>query len=107
MVTLAGQVILPGTENEAFILSDEGCVGLGANADMRADRQLVVRDETGTIIGVTTLEAAGEADGCAWEFSLEVPESAFYAVSVPMKTEMVFTHDEIEQGGDEIAIPLR
>jgi hypothetical protein len=106
LVTLTGQVVLPGTENEAFVISDEGCVGLGADADMRAGRQLVVRDEAGTIIGVTTLEAA-ESDGCAWDFSLEVPESAFYAVSIPMKTEMIFTHDEIEEGGGEIAIPLR
>jgi hypothetical protein len=106
MVALAGQVILPGSENQAFVISDEGCVGLGANADMQAGRQLVVRNENGTIIGVTTLTPAEAAEGCAWDFALEVPESQFYSVAIPMKTEMIFTHDEIEQSGSEVAIPL-
>lgn len=106
MIPLSGSVILPGAENEAFIVTDDGCMGLGEFSDMQADRQVVVRDETGTIIGVATLEASEASDGCAWDFALDVPASEFYSVSIPMAAEHVFTHDEIERSDGEIAITL-
>lgn len=105
MIPLSGQVVLTGAENEAFVISDEGCVGLGEHSDMQVGRQVVVRDESGTIAGVTTLEAS-DAEGCAWTFSLEVPESEFYSVAVPMKTEMVFTQQEVADANGELAVPL-
>lgn len=104
--TLNGRVELAGNLNEAFVLTGEGCVGLGRNADMREGRQVVVRSETGMIIGVTTLDAVYAGDNCAWSFTLDVPESTFYAVSIPLKTELVFTHDDIEQNDGEITIIL-
>jgi hypothetical protein len=56
---------------------------------------------------VTTLQASSATDACVWDFTLEVPESAFYAVSIPMEVEYVFTSDEVEQSGGQIEIPLR
>jgi len=106
-VFLAGRVVLPGNANEAYVLTDEGCVGLGADADLRAGRQVIVRDERGTIIGVTTLEASTRQDACAWSFTLEVPASAFYEVAIPMKTAMVFTHEEIARNDGEIELRVR
>lgn len=106
-VALAGQVVLPGTVNETFVMAEDGCVGLNGYADMRAGRQLVVRDQTGTIVGVTTLQAVDSTDTCAWDFSLEVPESTFYAVSIPMVVEHILTSDDVEQNEGEITIPLR
>jgi hypothetical protein len=107
MIRLAGVVTLPGTVNEAYLLSEAGCVGLGEDADLRSGRQVVVRDETGTIIGVTTLEASDLKDACVWSFAVDVPEAEFYAISIPMKTEMVFTRDEVERSHGELAIPVR
>lgn len=104
--TLNGRVELAGDVNEAYVLTDDGCVGLGENADMREGRQIVVRSEIGTIIGVTMLEAADMEDECAWTFSVDVPESEFYAVSIPRKTELVFAHDDIEENDEEIRIVL-
>jgi hypothetical protein len=104
--TLNGRVELAGNVNEAYVLTDDGCVGLGANADLREGRQVVVRSETGTIVGVTTLQATDAGDECAWTFSVEVPESEFYAVSIPMTTELVFTQDDIEENDGEITILL-
>jgi hypothetical protein len=105
-VTLSGEVTLPGTAGETFVIAAEGCVGLNGYSDMRAGRQLVVRDETGTIIGVTEIEASDATDACSWTFSVEVPESHFYAVSIPMEVEHVYTHDEVEADGGEIEVPL-
>lgn len=107
MIRLAGVVTLPGTANEAYLLSEAGCVGLGEDADLRSGRQVVVRDGTGTIVGVTTLQASGATDACSWSFAVDVPEAAFYAVAIPMKTEMVFTREEVERSGGELAIPVR
>lgn len=106
-IMLNGRVELLGKENVAWVTSDNGCVGLGDNADLSAGHQVVIRDETGEIIGVTTLEASDEDDGCVWTFSSEVPDSDFYAVSIPMKTELVFTHQDIEQNNGEVTIVLR
>lgn len=104
---LSGQVVLPGAANETFIITDEGCVGLGEYSDIRAGRQVVVRDEADTIIGVTTLEASSATDTCAWNFTVEVPPSDFYAVSIPMEAEHILTSEEVEENDGEITIPLR
>lgn len=105
IIPLSGRVVLRGSENEAYIRANDGCIGLGQHSDMRVGRQVVVRDESGTIVGVTTLEAA-ETEGCAWSFSLEVPESEFYSVAVPMKTEMVFTQEDVSEGNGDLEVPL-
>ena len=106
MVTLRGEVTLPGTPGETYVIADNTCVGLNGYSDMKPGRQLVVRDETGTIIGVTEIGASDSTDTCSWTFSLDVPQSAFYAVSVPMEVEHIFTQREIDQSGGEITVPL-
>lgn len=105
--SLSGTIILPGSDGQAFIFSDTGCVGLGEFSNVQAGRQVVIRDETGTIIGVTTLDDSGATDMCAWNFSVEVPESEFYSVSIPMVIEYVYTSEDIEQQNGEISLPLR
>jgi hypothetical protein len=106
MIQLAGDVVLNGSENEAFVLTAEGCVGLGQYANLREGRQLVVRNEAGTIVAVTELEAANGGDGCAWRFVAQVPESDFYSVSVPMTFERVFPKAQVSEGGGEVVVEL-
>lgn len=106
MITLDGRVELSGNQNQAWVMSDSGCVGLGANADMEEGRQVIVRDETGSITGVAKLEATDEEEMCAWTFTTDVPESEFYEVTIPLKTQLVFTHDAIEESNGEITIIL-
>lgn len=107
MLTLSGTVLLPGEVNQAYILTDTGCVGLGGYSDIRAGRQLIFRNESGEIIGVTTLEASDATDMCSWTFSLEVPQSEFYAVSIPMVFEYIFTDQDIDDQDGKISLPLR
>jgi len=103
---LTGTVSLPGTPNQDFVIADDGCVGLGAYSAVRSGQQVVVRDQSGAIIGVSELAASGSAVVCSWEFSVEVPESAYYAVSIPMVTERVFGADEVASSNGQIDLEL-
>ena len=106
MFEMTGTIVLNGTENEAYVLTSEGCVGLGAHQDLHEGRQVVVRNENGTIVSVTTLETVSDADGCAWEFVASVPESGFYAVSGPMEFEQVFPGTMVAESEGEVTIEL-
>lgn len=104
-VALTGRVELEGAPNEAWVMTSEGCVGLGANTSLKPGQQLVVRDAEGAIVGVTMLAASDETDACSWDFSVTVSESPFYEVSVPMAVEHIFTRDEVEQSNGELVVP--
>ena len=104
-VALTGRVELSGAPTEAWVMTGEGCVGLGTHTDLKPGQQLVVRDAEGAIVGVTMLAASDETDACSWDFSVTVPESPFYEVSIPMAVEHVFTRAEVEQSGGELIIP--
>jgi hypothetical protein len=106
MQLLAGTVILPGTVNERFVISDDGCVGLGTYAGLQAGQQVIVRDEVGAIVAVAHLAATDSQVICSWTFEVDVPESAFYEVSIPMRAEHVYTRDEVINGGGQIELTL-
>lgn len=106
MQTLSGTVSLPGTINDRFVIADDGCVGLGRYAGVQAGQQVVVRDEAGSIVGVTELEPTGSAVVCGWTFEVEVPESSYFAVSIPMVSERVFSEDEVANSEGQIELLL-
>lgn len=106
-LSVSGTVLLPGDINQAYILTDTGCVGLGGYSDIRAGRQLIFRNESGKIIGVTTLQASDSTDSCTWNFALDVPQSEYYAVSIPMVFEYIFTDQDIDDQDGRISLPLR
>ena len=106
MIELKGTIVLNGNENEAYVLTDEGCIGLGTYEGLHGGRQVVVRDERGTIVSVTTLETVEDAGGCAWEFVASVPESEFYAISIPMEFEQVFPGAMVAESNGEVTIEL-
>lgn len=106
MIEMTGMVTLDGQSNEAYVLTDEGCVALGAYSQLHAGRQVVIRNEQGTITSVTTLEPATDAEGCAWEFVAAVPESEFYSVSIPMVVEQVFPAAQVTENDGAVVIEL-
>lgn len=106
LIEMTGTIVLNGNRNETYVVTDEGCVGLGQHAGLHEGRQVVIRDENGTIVSVTTIETAADADGCAWEFWASVPESEFYAVSIPMEFEQVFTKGMVSESDGEVTIEL-
>lgn len=106
MIELTGTIVLNGNENETYVITEEGCVGLGTHEDLHEGRQLVIRDESGTIVSVTTLETVADAEGCAWAFVASVPESEFYAISIPMEFEQVFPGAMVAESDGEVMIEL-
>lgn len=106
MQVLRGTVTLPGTPNERFVIGDDGCIGLGSNAGLQAGQQVIVRDQAGTIIGLAQLAATGSNVVCSWSFEVEVPESAFYEVSIPMRAEQIYSQDDVAANNGEIELTL-
>lgn len=106
MIEMLGTIVLNGNENEAYVMTGEGCIGIGQHAGLHEGRQVVVRNEIGTITSVTTLEPGSEANGCSWTFVAAVPESEFYSVSVPMEFEQVFPRAQVSESNGEVTIEL-
>ncbi len=103
---LSGTVSLPGTINEGFVIADDGCVGLGRYAGLEAGQQVIVRDGQGAIIGVTELAATQSAVVCSWTFTADVPESDYYAVSIPTVGERVYAGEDVAASDGQIELEL-
>jgi len=103
---LYGTVTLPGTINEGFVIADDGCVGLGRYAGVEAGQQVIVRDGQGNIIGVTELAATESSVVCSWTFEAEVPESGYYAVSIPTVGERVYAGEDVAASDGRIELEL-
>ncbi len=104
--TLTGTVLLPGTANERFVISDDGCIGLGEYAGLQAGQQVIVRNETGVVIGIANLAATGSAVVCSWTFEIEVPVSDYYEVSIPMRAEQVYAANDVAASDGQIELTL-
>ncbi len=104
--TLIGTVLLPGTANERFVISDDGCIGLGDYAGLQAGQQVIVRDERGTVIGTANLAATNSAVVCSWTFEIEVPVSGYYEVSIPMRAEQVYAASDVAASNGQIELTL-
>ena len=103
---LEGTVFLPGSPNEHFVIGDDGCVGLGDYAGVSAGQQVVVRDSSGTIMGLTTLADGGSANECIWTFAVEVPVSDFYTVSLPLIYERAYSDADLAVMDGRLQITL-
>lgn len=104
--TLYGTVSLPGTVNERFVMSDDGCVGLGKYAGVQQGQQVVIKDQSGAIVGVAELQAIESSVVCGWTFETEVPVSEFYSVSIPLVVERVFTGEDVSSNDGKIEVVL-
>lgn len=103
---LEGTVMLPGKENEQFVISGDGCVGLGEYAGVEAGQQVVIKSATGSVIGITTLAASGNDIDCVWTFDAEVPVSDFYIVSLPLLFERVYSDADMALLDGQLQIEL-
>ncbi len=100
---VAVTLVLDGTEQVDYVITEEGCIGLGQWRSLKAGAQLVVRDANGTVVDVATLEAGD--DGCSWLADINAPGSEFVSISIPMVTEVWLTQADIETGEVEITVP--
>jgi hypothetical protein len=100
---VAVTLVLNGTEQVDYVITQEGCVGLGQWRSLKPGAQLVARDANGTVVDIATLEAGDS--GCSWTADITAPGSEFVSISIPPLTEVWFTQDDIEAGEVEITLP--
>lgn len=107
MVAIAGTLTLDGRVQQDFTLSDEGCVGLGEWRQLKPGAQVIVRDATGTVVDIATLEGEDTNDVCSWSFSIDAPGADFFSVSIPMVTEVWFDQNDpaVQSGELELFVP--
>lgn len=96
-------LVLNGTAQVDYIITSEGCVGLGQWSGLRPGAQVVVRDADGTVVDIGDLQA-GDGD-CSWVADISVPGSEFVSIGIPMVTEVWFSQADLESGEVEITLP--
>lgn len=96
-------LVLNGTEQVDYVLTQEGCVGLGQWRSLRPGAQVVVRDAGGTVADIATLEPGD--GGCSWVADIDAPDSAYVSISIPMVTEVWYTRADIQAGEIELLLP--
>lgn len=105
MTPVTASVEFTGAEQRDYMITEEGCVGIGEWSPLKTGAQVIVRDATGTVVDVAELETAEGTDGCSWTADLSVPNSEFVSISIPMVTEVWFDQADFEAGDVSITIP--
>lgn len=107
MAEVAGRLTLDGRAQQDYTISDEGCVGLGEWRQLKPGAQVIVRDATGTVVDIATLDGDGASDDCVWTFAIDVPGADFFSVSIPMVTEVWFDQNDpaVTSGELELFVP--
>lgn len=107
LTPIAGTLTLEGRAQQDYSISAEGCVGLGEWRQLAPGTQVIVRDASGTVVDIATLEAGDSDEECSWTFAIEVPGADFFSVSIPMVTEVWFDKDDpaVEAGELDLFVP--
>lgn len=96
---------LEGNEQVDYVITDEGCTGIGNWRVLQSGTQVVVRDASGTVVDIGELEASSSGDGCSWVANVDVPESGFFSISIPMVADHWFDAAEVDTGTLDVTIP--
>lgn len=107
MAAIAGTLTLDGREQQDYSISSDGCVGLGEWRQLKPGTQVIVRDATGTVVDIATLESRDSDNACSWSFAIDVPGADFFSVSIPMVTEVWFDQNDpsVQSGELELFVP--
>lgn len=107
MAAIAGTLTLDGREQQDYSISSDGCIGLGEWRQLKPGTQVIVRDATGTVVDIATLESRDSDDACSWSFAIDVPGADFFSVSIPMVTEVWFDQNDpsVQSGELELFVP--
>lgn len=98
---LGGTFVLFGTAGDEFFITQGGCFGRGGYNDIGVGTQVIIRDETNSIISSGEFEPDPNAkrDQCKFVFYIEVPSAKFYSISITHRGEMVYSKAEMEKNG--------
>lgn len=107
LTPLNGALTFEGRPQQDYVMTAEGCVGLGEWRMLKPGAQVVVKDASGTVVDVGTLESIESEDACEWVFAIDAPSDGFFSVTIPMVTEVWFhsDDDEVEAGDIELIVP--
>lgn len=95
-----------------FALPIGGCMGMGGYEDLQAGKQITVRDETGTMIGVGGLEpiylpSEGiDNQRCVFTFTIDVPEARFYTLEMERRGVLTYSKAELDTAEWHIDLSL-
>jgi hypothetical protein len=94
-----GYFLLIG-DSDSVVTSNGGCEGSRGYSDISAVAQVVVRNESGTVLATTSL-GQGEflgTDQCYFEFSLgSLPRAQFYSFEISRRGELTYSLSELEE----------
>jgi hypothetical protein len=75
----------------------EYCTGEGGYSNIQGGANVTILDGSGTIIGVSTLDAGqGSSQACAFDFSAEVKDADFYTVEVGGRGRPTYSRENLE-----------
>lgn len=109
MYRIAGTFELLGTSGEEFFnLAILGCSGIGGYSDITAGAQITVRNEFGDILAVSRLEPDPLAgtDECRFQFTAEVPEAAFYSLTMGRRGEITYAFEDMVENDWTVELTL-
>jgi hypothetical protein len=85
------------------------CAGTGGYDDIFEASQVVVRDESGTVLATADLGIGLllQPDTCSFITKVEnIPPAAFYTVEISHRGELIYSAAEMEQKGWRVAVTL-
>ncbi len=107
-ITVAGEFLSPDVKGIFVLLGDadsvestgSGCQGTRGYDDIHSGAQVVVRDESGTVLATTSLGNGTllETGMCYFEFHVgSLPRAQFYSFEVSRRGELTYSRSELEQ----------
>jgi hypothetical protein len=96
--TITGTFDLYGDSNSVFVLGS-ACYGSGGYADIKAGMPVTVKDESGKILGATTLgTGTGGTYDCKFTFSFtDVGDASVYSIEGGRRGAVSYTKAQMEQ----------
>jgi hypothetical protein len=104
------------TISGSFVLTDPGvartgttCSGTGGYSDIGDGTDVTVKDGAGKVIGTGRLSTNVEGSqdtGCAYDFTVAVPDADFYVVAVSHRGELTYSRDEMQQHDWKVGFTL-
>jgi hypothetical protein len=85
--------------SDETIVTDAGCTGGPGNEDISPGAQVIIRNESDTIIGYGVLQDSGRTgvEGCSYDFVVIVPDATFYVIEVSDRGRVVYSVADMER----------
>lgn len=95
---VSGYFVLLG-DSESVVSGNGGCEGARGYDDIHPSAQVVVRNESGTVLATTALGEGTHLDTntCIYEFTLDsLPRAQFYSIEISRRGELTYSREELE-----------